>query len=213
MYAVKVIGEPITQGSLKPFVDNAGNARMHDDNPVSLAKWRRLVVEAGRRLFGRAGRLDGAVEVRVTCTVPRPKSVPLRLRLWPIKKGKDVDKLGRAILDALGMARLYSDDSQVCHLDLWKCYPDTHGCPDRLDEPGAVIRVGLLDEAPPELVFSDSYGGRLELSHADGIVSVRIDAGPTMNHAALWLPPAKARALARALDFQHNKQRRQFCYD
>lgn len=55
----------------------------------------------------------------------------------------DVDKLARAVLDALTDSGAMVDDSQVCNLSAVKCYPG--GDLDALDHPGAVVTVWGLE--------------------------------------------------------------------
>ena len=64
--------------------------------------------------------LTGPVKVTALVVVPRPKSVR---RLFPIKRSAgDSDKHARNILDALGEAHIYADDSQVTKHSIEKRY-------------------------------------------------------------------------------------------
>jgi Holliday junction resolvase RusA-like endonuclease len=126
-------------------VGQAGHHNVQPSNKTELHAWRDIVTLAGRRM--RTGGLAGPVGVMVTFTVPRPATVLLRVRAWPTRKGKgtgDVDKLLRAVLDGLTAARVYGDDAQVCETFARKVYPDTPDVPDRLPDPGAVIRIYTL---------------------------------------------------------------------
>jgi Holliday junction resolvase RusA-like endonuclease len=69
--------------------------------------------------------VDGPVEIEVRFRLPRPKSRPEDV--WHAVR-PDVDKLVRAVLDALSSARLWRDDSQVAYLRVWKRY-ETPGDP------------------------------------------------------------------------------------
>ena len=95
---------------------------------------------------------DDAVAVSMTFTLPRPKShyrrttksgvVTMRLRedapAAPATR-PDLDKLTRAVLDALTTGGAYGDDGLVVRLDAEKCYPN--GALDALDDPGVLIVV------------------------------------------------------------------------
>lgn len=64
--------------------------------------------------------LEGPVKLAVSFTLPRPKSAP-KWRLWPDKK-PDLDKLVRAIGDALTQSGAISDDAQIVLLSADKQY-------------------------------------------------------------------------------------------
>jgi Holliday junction resolvase RusA-like endonuclease len=108
--------------------------------------WRTKVKAAGILLRDKAGGpIGGPVGIDVTFTLERPKTIPLAKRAWPHVTGSnDIDKLCRCLLDGLQDARVFADDAQVCELVARKAYPDTPGCPDRLNRPGALIRVWPL---------------------------------------------------------------------
>lgn len=76
---------------------------------VALAAYEAM---AGRPLFG------GAVTVSLNFVMPRPKSAP-KTRTPAAVKRPDVDKLARAVLDALTDVS-FSDDSQVIGLSAYK---------------------------------------------------------------------------------------------
>lgn len=144
---IRVYGDPIPKGSMK-CIGRRGKA-MHsliDNKQDRLDIWMpkiQAAAEAARDRLG--GTLSGPVSVSTTFTVPRPASVPLAKRAWPITRSAgDIDKHTRSVLDALTYAELIGDDSQVVHTENWECYPDTPGCPDRLDRPGATIRIETI---------------------------------------------------------------------
>ena len=41
----------------------------------------------------------------------------------PDRRKRDIDNLPKAILDGLGHAQIYSDDSQIDKLTIWRCMP------------------------------------------------------------------------------------------
>jgi Holliday junction resolvase RusA-like endonuclease len=108
-------------------------------NKEALNAWRRRVtVTAASLLQFRSGwPKESPVEVRLlfeeargsTVTRPRPSS----------RKGGDIDKLARAILDALQNAGVYVDDAQVVDLHAHTYYSPT---------PGVLIQVRDADVTP-----------------------------------------------------------------
>lgn len=147
---IRVYGEPIQKGSMRctggKFKGGRARHQLVDMKEKELAVWMPKITaaaEAAKERLG--GTLSGPVTISATITVERPKSVALTARPWPITRSAgDVDKHTRAVLDALTTAALITDDSQVVHIDVWQCYPDTPGCPDRLERPGATIRIEEL---------------------------------------------------------------------
>ena len=148
MTGIKVYGRPAPKGSMK-CVGRRGR-RAHvivEELGPSIERWRdRLAPACQKLLTAHGGPLAGPLTVEVTFTLARPTTVPLTARPWPSVRNGDVDKLARTILDALQANGVITDDAQVCELTARKCYPDTPGCPDRLDRPGAIIRVYPIGE-------------------------------------------------------------------
>jgi Holliday junction resolvase RusA-like endonuclease len=144
--AVVIYGEPVPKGSHK-CVGRNGTHRIIDVQGPGLERWTRKLIAGAELLAGRHGPIPAPISVCATFTVPRPPSVK---RPWPITRSAgDVDKLLRAALDALQQGGLIADDAQVIHVDAWTCYPDTPGAPDRLDRPGALLRIETLRPPPP----------------------------------------------------------------
>lgn len=122
--AVWVPGIPAPQGSKKamPRYAGRGGDRVFTGK-VSLVEsaqgvkpWREDI--RGRLLANGvpgAWPLDGAVAVDLEFVLKRPTSTPKR-RTPPAIKKPDVDKLERAVLDAIGSAGVWRDDSQVTDL-------------------------------------------------------------------------------------------------
>lgn len=84
--------------------------------------WRGLVADNARiamkrEQFTQFSR-DVPVSVRITFLMPRPKTVKRHMPIVP----PDVDKLCRAVLDALTDAGVWVDDSQVVDLGATKIY-------------------------------------------------------------------------------------------
>lgn len=126
-----VFGEAIPQGSAKAFMPkNARYPIVTSDNP-RLKGWRQRVAEDASialEQLGAKGWYDGVGPITVVAMfhLPRPKTFP--------KKGKphltrpDVDKLARAIGDAL-TGVLWRDDSQVTRMTVGKCYAAANTSP------------------------------------------------------------------------------------
>jgi Holliday junction resolvase RusA-like endonuclease len=144
--AVRVPGTPAPKGSMIPGITKDGRLFVREDNKAT-KPWRDKVCAAGLLLKQRAGgTILGPVGIDVTVTVERPRTVD---RQWPTvnrsKGGGDIDKLARTVLDGLQDSGVIGDDAQVVELVARKCYPDSP-CPDRLDRPGAVIRIYPIGE-------------------------------------------------------------------
>ncbi|GAA4175973.1 RusA family crossover junction endodeoxyribonuclease [Gryllotalpicola koreensis] len=119
--AFSVVGKPITQGSKKAY--KVGNfVRIVDANEEALQDWRASVVAAARiAMDGRDGfERQTPVAVLTTFYLKRPTTIK---RLWPTVP-PDVEKLSRAMLDAMTIAGVYGDDSQVVRATSEKKYAD-----------------------------------------------------------------------------------------
>lgn len=120
-------------------------------NDADLRAWRARVTACAQSALARLpGPILGPVALEATFTLERPRSAP-RGRVWP-DRFPDIDKLVRAICDAITRAGLWADDARVIDLTARKTYPDSP-CPDRLDTPGVTIRIRpiTLDPALPGL--------------------------------------------------------------
>lgn len=118
-----VSGVPIPQGSLRAFLVK-GRPVVTADNRRDLGTWRQEIAAGARR----AGAVvcEGPVEIMLTFRLPRPRSRPTRVR-WPDRR-PDLDKLTRAVLDALtGVA--WRDDGQVVAIRAVKAYVDSMTAP------------------------------------------------------------------------------------
>lgn len=230
MWRTVIHGEPEKQGSLIGFIApkypgfkatpiwktiqaqlKGGHIRVVviEEAKESLKRWRTLVKSAGQEIHKLAGSelQTGPVQVEATVTLARPKTVKLLERLWPWMKGKDVDKLARAILDGLTMSQLYGDDSQVCRLLITKCYPDTPGVVDRLDHPGAVVRVGPIEDLPVKLNISVD-GGDIGLSRDDTGRIRLITSSVYGDNYPIDLDAVAALQLARSLEHEAREAER-----
>jgi len=138
---ITVHGKPAPQGSKR----HVGRGVLVEQS-TRVKPWREAVKAAA--LEARAPRIeDRPVTLEIVCCFDKPKSAPKRRRTWPITRSSgDVDKLQRAIFDALCDAGIFKDDSQVISVTAEKVYIDALDAP--LDVPGAVIRVWDITELP-----------------------------------------------------------------
>lgn len=151
---VFVPGRPAPQGSKRYL----GAGRPMIESSKAVAPWRADI--RTHLTTAHAGNpLDGAVHVHLEFVLPRPKSTPKR-RTPPATTRPDLDKLVRAVLDAITSAGVWNDDSQVVRLDARKRLA-------QLDEaPGCRIIVtaetdtqpATLDDWPPRTVTATLVG-------------------------------------------------------
>ena len=129
-----VFGLPAPQGSKR----HVGNGIMVE-SCKALKPWRDSVIWAAREAKLKAnfaGWDECPVAVEIYFYLPRPKSTPKRV-IYPIRK-PDVDKLERAILDALTISGLIDDDARVVDLAAHKRFA---GGMQHQDVPGAFVSV------------------------------------------------------------------------
>lgn len=136
-----VLGQPITQGSKQPRCNQkTGTLYVQEDRAKVLRPWRALLHDQAQKAVGDAPPLEGPIRLELDFWVPRPASAPKRRRTFPLKKGSDIDKLERAILDSLSKV-VYRDDSQVVEVRKRKDFATTR-------PPGVDIRVWITEETP-----------------------------------------------------------------
>lgn len=113
--ATFVAGQPAPQGSKR----HVGHGVMVESSKA-VKPWRESIRQA---LLDDAGlpraTFDGAVIVELRFVLRRPASTPKR-KTPPAVKRPDIDKLARAVLDAVGSAGVWRDDSQVTQLTAMK---------------------------------------------------------------------------------------------
>lgn len=100
-----------------------------------LPVWRRLVADVAQH-YAPAAPWEGPIRIDLTFGIPKPKSAPKRRRVWPDKR-PDLDKLTRAVLDALTQI-IFADDSQIVEVHASKDY----------GPPGVAIEVRRVHEDP-----------------------------------------------------------------
>lgn len=115
----EVFGVAQSKGSARAFIRN-GRAIVTTDNP-SLKSWESVVRFAAQRVIANDPRLfDGALKLSVTFHLPRPASVSVKKRPFPITR-PDLDKACRGCLDPLSGV-LFHDDAQVVAIEATKIY-------------------------------------------------------------------------------------------
>lgn len=128
---IKVLGEPIPQGSTRAFITKSGRPIITHSNK-NLKQWRQRIATEAQAKRPAHWDMDSAILINIDFLMPRPKSLPKKVT-EDIKR-PDIDKLIRAVLDGL-TGIYYADDSQVVHLFASKKYVD------RFEAPGVTIRV------------------------------------------------------------------------
>lgn len=144
----RVDGTPAPQGSKRAYVPRGTTrAVVVDDNKGPLRTWRLAVTSAARDACGDRPPLHGPVALHVDFYLLRPTShYRAGVRYLELRdsaprvpaNGPDLDKLARAVSDALTDAGAYEDDRQVQRLAAQKRYTDR----GRGTTPGAWITVG-----------------------------------------------------------------------
>jgi crossover junction endodeoxyribonuclease RusA len=131
--AVFVPGKPAPQGSKR----HVGRGVMVESSK-DVKPWRNDIRAA---CIDRDGKplayFDGPVAVRLEFICYRPGSIPKRKKTPAATKKPDIDKLSRAVLDAIGSAGCWRDDSQVVRLSATKRLAEIGepmGCRIRVEE-------------------------------------------------------------------------------
>ena len=133
MFSVFIPGDPAPQGSKR----HVGGGVLVESSK-KLAPWRSDVRSACLDETGKPKAVfDGPVVAQLDFVMKRPASTP-KSRTPPAVKLPDIDKLSRAILDAVGSAGIWRDDSQVVMLT-------------------AAKRLARLDETPGCRIVIDEY--------------------------------------------------------
>lgn len=130
----EVAGLPIPQGSKKAFVVGK-RAVVVDVNKDALRAWRDAVAAAAAAAYEGRPTLDEPVALEVIFRLPRPASVSPEVRLLP-SVAPDLDKLQRAVFDALTKSGVIRDDSRVVRVGATKFY----------GLPGVAVRVSRVVE-------------------------------------------------------------------
>ncbi len=125
-----VRGKPAPKGNLKGFV-RGGHAVITERQTGGVKEWQ-ASVNAVLQERWQGAPLEGPVRVSLNFSLLKPPSVTKKRRYPTVKP--DIDKLTRAVLDAMGSI-VFRDDAQVVVLIVSKCYRP---------ESGVEIEVGEL---------------------------------------------------------------------
>jgi len=122
-----VYGKPAPQGSMKAFRNKyTGRAMLTSDNKL-LKPWRQEVAQTAMLFWKQSFDVATPVQVELDFYFARPKSASVKRRPGMTVK-PDVDKLVRAIFDALTGIVIH-DDSQIVNVTARKHYGD----PERVE--------------------------------------------------------------------------------
>jgi Holliday junction resolvase RusA-like endonuclease len=116
-----VPGDPKPKGSWRAMCSRTTGKPILKPSAKGMKGWVQAIQLAARKHYKREP-VTGAVALRLAFKLRRRKTVK---RLYPTaqKSEPDLDKLERAVLDAL-TGILYVDDAQVCDVQSSKRYPD-----------------------------------------------------------------------------------------
>jgi crossover junction endodeoxyribonuclease RusA len=134
-FTISVTGDPASQGSHAIM-----NGRIVQVNSKKHKAWRTAIVNTCIENLPEGWvALDEPVELIVNFYMPKPKTVDRPLP----SVAPDLDKLVRAVGDALAIAGVYTDDSRIVRISARKLY--AQGI-----EPGATIEVRTVCDTPTE---------------------------------------------------------------
>ena len=128
MITLRIVGEPAPQGS-KARGPHGG---LYEMSGKKLRPWREAIAWTMKASEAHRDKITGPVGVEILFILPRPASAK---RAMPAVR-PDLDKLARAMLDALKTGGAYDDDGQVVDLIVRKRYP-VNG-----ERPGAEVLIG-----------------------------------------------------------------------
>lgn len=136
VYQFEAVGVPVPQGSTRAFVHD-GRAVVTHVKPAALKAWRDMIGWKAREVIHEVH--EGGITVEAVFWLMRPASVSAKRRPDVTVK-PDIDKLARALLDAMtGIA--FRDDAQVVSLEVAKRY-----CDDMQKQPGVAVTVRVDEE-------------------------------------------------------------------
>lgn len=151
---VFVPGNPVPQGSKRAILRKGTNVPIIlDNNRIGLAQWRSQVAAYAMNQKAREGSLtiQGPVAIRLEFWFKRPdhhylpvnskRDVPVLKPGVPgyLAAAPDLDKLIRAVFDALTDADIWHDDGQVIKVIATKLYSDAFD--PNGQQPGVLITV------------------------------------------------------------------------
>jgi Holliday junction resolvase RusA-like endonuclease len=131
MLTFRVYGVALPKGNMKPFLAKGMKFPIVTESNRNVKSWQQLIAEGASHALQALPEADRAlllygVRVSVAFFLPRPQAFKKRGVFVPHIKAPDVDKLARAVLDALS-AVTYCDDRQVTELIAGKYYAEVAG--------------------------------------------------------------------------------------
>lgn len=145
MYEFFVDGDPAPQGSKR----HVGHGRLVESSK-RVGPWRKRIaaqIAAQMSAEGLQQLGDGPLSCRLRFYMPRPKShyrsgrfagiLKTLAPTWCCKR-PDIDKLERAVLDALTMSGIIADDAQIAHVNKFKKYA--------VSVPGVFIELNKIND-------------------------------------------------------------------
>lgn len=120
MISFTVYGLPQAKGSTKSWVHPSTKRVVTTSTSKGLRSWHQEIVREAMRVKPEGPVPEGPVTVALDFMMPKPKSFG---KTASLRHGKrpDLDKLARAVLDAL-TGVLFADDGQVWALSCFKLY-------------------------------------------------------------------------------------------
>jgi crossover junction endodeoxyribonuclease RusA len=131
MLTFRVYGVALPKGNMKPFLKKGMKFPIVTESNRNVRSWQQLIAEGASHALLEAPEdaralLAFGVRVSVAFYLPRPKKYGKRGVFVAHCKAPDVDKLARAVLDALSNVA-YHDDAQVTELIAGKYYTAIEG--------------------------------------------------------------------------------------
>jgi Holliday junction resolvase RusA-like endonuclease len=120
-FGFRVYGFAAPQGSKVPGASKSGKLFVREQAGKKLSDWRTEVKSAAIIARGDADTITSAVQLHVDFFIPRPASISVAKRPRPTV-APDLDKMIRAVGDALKEAGVYKDDSLVVKIIATKRY-------------------------------------------------------------------------------------------
>lgn len=139
---ITVMGKPAGQGSKRAVPHRSTGKIMMLEASKRTRPWKNLVRDAAQAAIVRYGwqKMTGPLCIKASFVFDPPATVRGLAREWPITRSSgDLDKLVRAVLDALGEAGVYGDDSQVVGIQTFKHHSDSDDSP--LESAGLVVDI------------------------------------------------------------------------
>jgi len=126
-----VTGTPKPQGSKRAYTNRkTGQPIIVESAGIPLKDWRTDIQQTAITTMNGTPPLTGPIYVDLRFHLQRPKSHPKTKQTWPATR-PDIDKLARAVLDALTHI-CFNDDGQVVSLTVHKIW----------GIPGVTISIG-----------------------------------------------------------------------